>query len=86
MKRPDDLSADHESRVRALLDAFANAESGSGLFIHESTCAHLGYIVATWARARGLAISTALQYRDGYAYEVWMIFAGGSILLDRPSP
>ncbi len=80
MIRPDDLSPEHESRVRALLDAFAGANSGAGLFIHESSCAHVGYIVATWAKEHGLQISTTTQCRcDTGAYETWTIVAGGTI-------
>lgn len=73
IERPDNLDTEHESRVRALLDAFIAIGTGS-LMLHETSIAHLPYIVWSWAQDRGLKISVCPMVRcDGTAYESWDI-------------
>lgn len=76
--KPDNLDADHEARVRSLLDAFMAVGFGS-LMLHESTIRHLPYIVWSWANERGHKISTHPMVRcDGDAYESWDIGSFGN--------
>lgn len=68
----DEVNQDQVKRIHALLDAFAIV--GGGLFLHESTIAHLAHAVIEWTAARKLKIGAKLNTAHGRTYESWDVY------------